>query len=362
MSIGDFFGGIAERARPLGSFLSGVGREVYRSTPFDNAYRLGEELFKPVYGGKTNWKNVGKEAAIGGLEAGLLVGGAGAGLRAAGPVGFRQALKAAGRGAISPGKISPANFVGGNAARRTAMFLGPVGPLGAVAGYGINKALGPAGTRGAVASPPPAASGRQQPSAADWRRFIEEDKLTSFGSSAVAEESVTPGSTPATGATPPPAATGGPGSGIGGLVGLSPEQLRQLALEERALQREYDQLLAGLSRQEAAGQAEAGQAQAAALRAEQTRGQDFGTALAGAGLGTSPAAAISAEQSIARERAAQDVQTARTLAGLLAELSAGRASAKSNLSRGKLSLRERRNQMRIDNTLAEQARLYGMVE
>jgi hypothetical protein len=130
-------------------------------------------------------------------------------------------------------------------------------------------------------------------------------------------------------------------------------------MEERALQREYDALLAGLARQEAEGSLAAGRDRAAALRQAQGRSQDLSGALAATGLSTSPAAAISAGEVTDRARIARDVNVSKTLADLISSITGEKVVAKSKLRKGKTSLRDQRRQFQIQNTMAQLAQAYA---
>ena len=343
------------------STAKGVGKTIYQATPFDNAYRMGEQLFAPVYGGKTNWKKAGKEAAIGAVEAGLLVSGGGAGVKAAQAAAStagkqltaRQILGAFGRGALAPGRLPTTAFRGGAPVRAAATIFGPVGPIGAVGLMGAGALMdrfggsSPAQATGTTRTPGTGATA--QPSAAD------------FAPGAGTAGTGTVGTTGTTGTAGTGAAgTTGQARIPGGLVGLTPDQVEALAMQERELQRQYDELLNQFALNETQGRQQEAALRGAARREAAGSGQDLATQLAIAGLEESPAPAIAAEQIIGGRQRAQEAAAVRSLADLLAQLESGRTTAASELTKGRTTVAQRRKQAQIANTLAEQIRMYEM--
>jgi hypothetical protein len=349
----------------VGSAAGAVGRAAWQALPADNLIRATQEARKG------NWVGAVGNVGIAGLDTlGLFTGGTA--LRIAGKEALEQGTKFGAKQIINtlgkPGTVLKNADRGAPGLRLLGTAFSPgaaqiaqraVDPVD-LAGKAFNKVFynsAPQQQTG-TSRPNPAAE-----SAADMRRFEEASK----GKERIETAPNTIPMTPITPITPPaPAAPGAPGGAPAPvrevaprLIGLSPDQIRQLAMEERALQREYDALLAGLARQEAEGRLAAGRDRAAALRQAQGRSQDLSGALAATGLSTSPAAAISAGEVTDRARIARDVNVSKTLADLISSITGEKVVAKSKLRKGKTSLRDQRRQFQIQNTMAQLAQAYA---
>jgi len=321
-----------------------LGRQIYESTPIDNVGR--------AYGAARSgdWGKFAKEVGIGTVEGLALALGGGAALRAGGGLanlGARQASKQFVKGAFLPGRLPSTAFSGGKPARALAAIAGPVTPIGAVGLGGLNLFLD-------RRTGQTAAGGPQVPLGSRTPGTPATGTLTGSASGMA-------GSGAGAGMAGAGAGSGGSGPSVrGGLVGLTPEQISVIAMQERALQREYDDLMNQFLLQERQGRQEEGVVRSAARREAAGAAQDLGTQLAASGLGLSPASAISAEESVARARQQQEAAAIRGLSDILAQIESGRTSAKSNLRKGKTSVKQARKEAQIANTLAQQAAFYNM--
>ena len=340
--------------------VKGVGKTIYEATPFDNAYRAATEAFSPIYGGKPDWGKVGKESAIGAAEAALAIMGGGAGVKAAQAAAqtagrkltASEIAKAAARGTLAPGRLPTTAFRGGAPVRAAATIFGPVGPIGAVGLMGAGALMdrfggsSPAQATGTTRTPGTGAAGTGAAGTAGTAGVPGTGTVGTTGTTGTA----------GTGA----AGTTGQASIPGGLVGLTPDQVEALAMQERELQRQYDELLNQFALNETQGRQQEAALRGAARREAAGSGQDLATQLAIAGLDESPAPAIAAEQIIGGRQRAQEAAAVRSLADLLAQLESGRTTAASELTKGKTTVAQRRKQAQIANTLAEQVRMYEM--
>ena len=346
--------------------VKGVGKTIYEATPFDNAYRAATEAFSPIYGGKPDWGKVGKESAIGAAEAALAIMGGGAGVKAAQAAAqtagrkltAREIAKASASGALSPGRLPAQYFPAGRVGRALATVGGPVGPIGAGVLLGLDKFADrffgddeakATGVFGKSLGPLAAGTGAAGTGAAGTAGTAGVPGTGTVGTTGTT-------GTAGTGA----AGTTGQARIPGGLVGLTPDQVEALAMQERELQRQYDELLNQFALNETQGRQQEAALRGAARREAAGSGQDLATQLAIAGLEESPAPAIAAEQIIGGRQRAQEAAAVRSLADLLAQLESGRTTAASELTKGRTTVAQRRKQAQIANTLAEQIRMYEM--
>jgi hypothetical protein len=150
------------------------------------------------------------------------------------------------------------------------------------------------------------------------------------------------------------------GAAPGGLVGLSPEDTYQFAMQERALQKQYDDLLNELALQEQQGTLDTATSRYGIQREAAGAGQDVATQLAAAGLDFSPASAIGAEQLVQGARAQQEAAAAKNLADLIAEIQKQKTQAKGGLDISKLLLKGDIGRQRIANTIGNINSYYDM--
>lgn len=200
----------------------------------------------------------------------------------------------------------------------------------------------------------------RQPSAADKRKFEEYYNSRIAANQAanippiVTNQPQTPGATAAAGTA------GAAGAAAGGLVGLSPEDTYQFAMQERALQKQYDDLLNELALQEQQGTLNTATSRYGIQREAAGAGQDVATQLAAAGLDFSPASAIGAEQLVQGARAQQEAAAAKNLADLIAEIQKQKTQAKGGLDISKLLLKGDIGRQRIANTIGNINSYYDM--
>ena len=157
-------------------------------------------------------------------------------------------------------------------------------------------------------------------------------------------------------------AAGGLGAAPGGLAGLSPDQTYQFAMEERLLQKQYDELLNQLNLDEKQATADTATARYGIQREAATGGQDLATQLAAAGLDFSPASAIGAEQLVQGGRAQQEAAATKNLANLIADFQKQKTQAKGNMDISKLLSQINRGRQQISNTIGNVGNQYVMAE
>jgi hypothetical protein len=146
------------------------------------------------------------------------------------------------------------------------------------------------------------------------------------------------------------------------LSALTTDQFEQAAMQERALQDEYDRLLNAFSEQEARGQLGFDQETRAARNVQAGDTQNLATNLASIGMDLSPGPALVGEQNIAETSVTRQAGAQQSLASLLAEIESQKTRATSSKSRGLADLQKLINQQRIANTMLEQQSAYGQFE
>jgi hypothetical protein len=402
----------------FGNMLKGAGRQLYESTPFDNVANMTRAA---VAG---NWGEAAKQLGYGAFDTALWMVPGGAAVRGAagaGKLGLRAAAKQLGtkqagklflRGAIAPG--NKALVPGLNKATRFGLgFYGPMGVKGLAATQLLNPVLGevaknPTGAQllsaGMNAASPIFSTVGNIPVVGDaaslaWKLAMKDimpEATTNssavnmaYGANASAPTSTsTPSSGYGTSAAEVrrkeeddkrKAAEGAYDSGIaaaqkdnippinvpqapGGLQPLTPEQMQMMLEQERALQREYDNLLNQLSLSEKQGNLDAVSSRYGIQREASGSAVDMASKLAMLGMDESPASAIGAEQMVQGRRTSQEASVAKNLADLIAQIQQQRVQAGSSKDLGLLRLKQQADQNRISNTrdyLYNQYENYG---
>ena len=151
------------------------------------------------------------------------------------------------------------------------------------------------------------------------------------------------------------------GAAPGGLVGLSPDQTYQFAMQERVLQKQYDDLLNQLALDEKRATADTATARYGIQREAAGAGEDLAGQLASAGLDFSPASAIGAEQLVQGGRAQQEAAATKNLADLIADFQKKKTQGKSNMDIGKLLNQIDIGRQRVSNTIGNVGNYYSRI-
>jgi hypothetical protein len=310
--------------------VGGVAEAIYDVLPIDNAIRSGEE-FK-----KGNW--------VGGLgNLGL------AGLETAALVYTGGAASAAVKGTSGAAKLARG-------------ALNTVGPNRYVIGMNTAENYWPGGDKPAPAPAAPANPTVQAASAADFRKWEESQKPPKTPEQLAAEEAARQKALKdAQDKERLDNLARELGIAGGTLAPLTPEQIEAIASQERAAQRQYDNLLNQYLLQERQGrqrqEAEVGQARRQAAGQQ----QDISTQLAALGMDVSPGSALSGETAVFQEQQAREAASIRTLADILAQAASGRTVARSDLEAALGAVNKERVTMQTANTQANLDRYLSMI-
>jgi len=306
-----------------------VGRGVktgWELTPGDEIWNISRDAGQAVSGQKS-WSDV-----LGTIKRDL-------------PGGFLDVLNVTpfGRGAMAAFRLSPL--------RSQAARIGKDIILGGMFAGANTKLEGP---QKALATATP----QKQPSAADFRMREEYYKSREKAQEAAGITPIVPNQP----TTAPNVVSGtAPGAAPGGLVGLTPDQTYDISMQERELQRQYDELLNQLALAEKQAKANTASTRYGIQREAAGTGQDLATQLAAAGLDFSPASAIGAEQLVQGSRAQQESAAVKSLADFIAQLQQQRTQAAGDLRRNKLFLRGDIGRQQIANTIGNIDSYYGML-
>lgn len=201
-------------------------------------------------------------------------------------------------------------------------------------------------------------SGGYGSSAAEFRRKEQEDmrrweqqQKEKAGQTGV----IPPMGEPTTGAS------GVAGAAPGGLVGLTPDQTYQIAMQDRLLQKQYDELLNQLALQEKQATLDTATSRYGIQREAATSGQDLATQLAAAGMDFSPASAIGAEQLVQGNRVQQEAAASKNLADILSQIKQAKVKAKGDMDLGKLLNQIDRGRQQVSNTIANVGGYYNRI-
>lgn len=246
----------------------------------------------------------------------------------------------------------------------TRRALGRIGKdlvLGGIISGGFN-AISPTGSVNA-ATTATSPSGGYGSSAAERRRK-EEDDMEYYRSRIDAQNANTiepfPEVIPPMGA-PTTGTSGVAGAAPGGLVGLTPDQTYQIAMQDRLLQKQYDELLNQLALQEKQATLDTATSRYGIQREAATSGQDLATQLAAAGMDFSPASAIGAEQLVQGNRIQQEAAASKNLANILSEIKQAKVKAKGDMDLGKLLNQIDRGRQQVSNTIANVGGYYNRI-
>lgn len=392
-----------------------VAKNIYKSTPFDNIYEGAKDI------SRGDWGGAARQLGLGALDTALWLIPGGAAVRGAGGVanlGRGAAARAFLKGAVSPGMTlkGPGFGLGTKAFGKFAGVAGP-GPYyeltklipgveknlydplekfisdktSPIAAAGAQKLMGIPGIGGIVeglltgGSPsgtpsgyqytsrtagPTASSGGYGSSAAERRRK-EEDDMEYYRSRIDAQkantiepfpEVIPPMGAPTTGAAAGTSGVAGAsGAAPGGLVGLTPDQTYEIAMQDRLLQKQYDELLNQLALQEKQATLDTATSRYGMQREAATSAKDLGAQLAAAGMDFSPASAIGAEQLVQGNRIQQEAAATKNLANILSEIKQAKVKAKGDMDLGKLLNRTNRGRYQVSNTIGNIGNQYGML-
>lgn len=197
-------------------------------------------------------------------------------------------------------------------------------------------------------------------SAADFRMFEERTKGPKLPKGKVPRTApVLPRKPVAAPTAPAPAKV--PGDVSSALMGLSTEQMTQVAEERDKLQRQYDLLMNTVTRDTAQAQAERDAAYMAAAQQAAGQNQDLLTQLASIGMEGSQGLVAVGAGDIGKQRAMQEAQAARGLGQLLGELESRKLQGATEFEQGKLDLNRLAALLRIQRTQEEQKRLQDLI-
>jgi hypothetical protein len=147
----------------------------------------------------------------------------------------------------------------------------------------------------------------------------------------------------------------------GTLAPLTPEQIEAIASQERAAQRQYDNLLNQYLLQERQGRQGQEAAVGQARREAAGQQQDISTQLAALGMDVSPGSALSGETAVFQGQQAREAASIRNLADILAQAASGRTVARSDLEAALGAVNKERVTMQTANTQANLDRYLSMI-
>jgi hypothetical protein len=309
--------------------VGGALEAVYDVLPIDNAIRSAEE-FK-----KGNWVGGVGNLGIAGLETAAL---------------------------FFPGVGSAAVKGTSTAAKLGRGALNTVGPNKWVIGMNAAENYWPGGDKPAAATPAPANPTVQAASAADFRKWEESQKPQKTEDELAAEEAARQAALREAEAKANRERIARElGIAGGTLAPLTPEQIEAIASQERAAQRQYDNLLNQYLLQERQGRQGQEAAVGQARREAAGQQQDISTQLAALGMDVSPGSALSGETAVFQEQQAREAASIRNLADILAQAASGRTVARSDLESALGAVNKERVTMQTANTQANLDRYLSMI-